>query len=636
MKLTTYITTLLLIAIANLHSQEISLEQLEVPFAPGERLLRFSVQDQIQSEFYIFYATDRNQLAHLSLNNTNDAVSFGKAIKFEGNRPNESKLEFVFPGTSTPKGPNTFHYLELERLSNRQFKGASYLSPHDRVKASNRSGLFGNDFTTDTNEKVYRKECVFFRVLEVNNYANISRMSKIEDFYMPDDFTIGLAGDSFAAGTGADRNPTNPCYRSQKSGQVKAVKKFIQNYPSISVSYLHTACNGAKTTDLYRIHQNENENIQFTMIENWLSQNDFDELSLLIMNIGGNNVDFADLVKYYYVFPGNFVGSQDQGLMPERFNALNISYDNLELAIQDKFPLASVAITTLPKVTRNTQNEFCCDNLLDYSEYACAYNRHISSAIGNPPGEFQAVENDILMPLNRTIRRKGAQHNWDIIDVQNNANNNGLCVCADNGGYFWTFLGGVGQFDVNFTSHPNEAGYRNIYRDDIENYIVNKYDYMSERYHLRLAFGNADIPECSSFIQLYIQRLEVAGKIDVSALSAINKRGSATSIKRDFLKNIKTSSNPKALLQKEQQKQQVLNKKYRASVQRQLAQSKVKLPKSTLSQRIKDLQDSPEYKKWLLAKSEKEKNLIYKKLALKVNETSSATKKTIKKGKLKQ
>lgn len=609
---------LFVISFYQLNAQNVELLDIKAPFAPGERLLSFNVDDQLQSQYYVFYSNNRNELANIALNNNGNNVPYGKAIKYNGTTNRESKIEFVFPGSSTPKGPNAYYYITQERRQGISFKGSSYLTNKDRLIAAKAPNVVNKAFDSEKNERIYRKECMFFRVLEINSFANVNRMSQIQSFYMPDDFTIGFAGDSFAAGTGVDKDPDNLCYRSQKSGQMLAVKKFIRSNPNVSVSYFHSACNGARTRNLFDISQAENQNIQFTMLQDWLNQNNFDYLNLLIMNIGGNNVDFAYIVKHYYVFPGNFDGSEDQDLMPERFSNLRTSYNNLELAINEKFPFTSTAITTLPKVTRNAEGEFCCDNYLDYSEYSCAYNTHPSSALFNPPSEFQAVENDILIPLNNTIREKANDHNWDVIDVEDNANNNGLCVCENNGGYFWSFRRATANLDVNFTSHPNAEGHKSIYRDDIYYYIENKYNRLSERYPLRFLFNNAEIPNCNAFIESYTTRLQLANTIDLSNIKSTKVRNRIKQANNKLLIDVKKTNNPKTVLLKEKRKQKLLNKKRQKETKSKLKQIVNPVTKTDIKNRISKIESSKEYKNWVNAKTPKEIEDAYQKLAKKM------------------
>jgi len=624
------ITLLTLITFYQLNAQNVELLNVNMPLAPGERLLSFNVDDIIQSQFYVFYSNNRNDLNNISLENPNN-VSYGKAIKYNGRTNRESKLEFIFPGTSTPKGPNAHYYVQQERRQGINFKGSPYLTNRDLLNVNKINGTSNRAFDSDKNERVFRKECMFFRVLEINNYANVNRTSAIQDLYMPDDFTIGLAGDSFAAGTGADTDPINDCYRSQSSGQMLAVKKFIRINPNISVSYYHSACNGARTLDLYSVEQTENEDIQFTMIQNWLDENNFDELNLLLMNIGGNNVAFAYIVEHYYVYAGNFVGSVDQDAMPGRFNDLRLAYDNLELAIQEKFPSTEIAITTLPLVTRNRQGEICCDNTLDRSEYSCAYNFTPFSRLANPPGEFQAVEDSILIPLNSTIREKGDEHDWDVIDVEDNAINNGLCVCSNNGGYFWSFVGAIGNFDHNFTAHPNAAGYRAIYRDDIYYYLENKYYNMSDNYAVRFLVNNAEVPNCNAFIENYTTRLELANKPDLSNLKSAKLRSNILTTKNKVLKDIKSTNKPKSVLLKEKQKQKLLTAKQQKIAKTKLKRIAEPAANKDIKRRIAKIESSKEYKAWANAKTQKEKEKAYVILAKKMNETRNAKKQISKK-----
>ena len=643
--------TVLLLFLLNLgallqaQTSDFELQQIKTPFAPGERLLHFQVDDILQAQYYVFYSNDKEDLADANLT-IDSSMPHGKVIKYEGSRSRDSKCEFVFPGASTPHAPNIRYFLQLSDARKAQLKGSDYLTRNDRRKIPQLYQARNEQYDTDKNERVFRKECMFFRVLQVETYRNTTQLSAIQEFYMPDDFTIGFAGDSFAAGTGADEDRTNPCYRSKNSGQMRAVRKFITSYPDVSVSYKHVACSGAKITHLTTAIQQEdgeniNEHTQFNMLDTWLNNNDHDNLSMLIMNIGGNDIDFADLVKNYYVLPGNFVGSEDQETMGQRFAILSSRYDNFGADINNRFPFTKIAITTLPNITRNSQDEICFDRVTDLREYNCAYAFAPTqySNVYNPPGEFLAVQNDILLPLNRIIRAKANEHNWGLIDVEDNANANGLCVCEGSGGYFWKFTNAV-VHDRNLTAHPNSQGYRQIYTKDITNHLATTYfEELVPYYGLTVLAGNAEIPACESYIATYLKRIELAKSVDLSNIKSTTLRNQLKDSKNDLLKEVEKATDMRVWIPQEQKRQLALRQQQnRVALKKQSLKPKnTKIISKTtgaqidIEKKIATIEITPEYKNWASAKTPEERIRTYELLNDRMNGTKGGSKTSIKK-----
>ena len=495
-------------------AQTISVNQITVPLAPGERMLSFQLNGINNSDFqsldvYTFYSTNPSLLNVLDLNGN---VSYGKVVL--RNTGNGIFSSFVFPHLSQP-------------IPNRRY--------FEVLTARNTSGLQNNFMQGRINwrPEVYEKgECVYYRILVRRNNQTLFT-SERGKFRMPDSYNIGLAGDSYGSGEGApdvedNLNPQwafEPCHRSNQSGLVKGLRMFISNHPEIAVDYVHAACSGARTVHLGQFNQQPDWNfvgagpqtvpLQFQAITDELIQlRDHDQVNLLIMSIGGNDVGFGDVVINYFMMPQNMQEanlSSDGEVLADIQNSLNTlgtNYDNLDQEIVSDLGdiKPRVGICTYPDPTNGPKgrcgfpdNPFSLASLkyidpayLDPKESWCLLE---SDMWNQPQSEYEFLSNQFIRPLNNRIREKAGELNWNIIEVEDRMGENGLCNCTEP--YINTLLASMAiQGHVWGVAHPNRAGYDAIYKEPVYDFIAGSVEQFRANYAMALLLGIKTIEEC--------------------------------------------------------------------------------------------------------------------------------------------
>jgi hypothetical protein len=165
------------------------------------------------------------------------------------------------------------------------------------------------------------------------------------------------------------------CHRSKKSGLVRGVKKFILYNPETAIDYLHVACSGASAIDLFKRLQpssrlGDNRTVaqtQFDFLRNELiGARGHDQIHLLIMSIGGNDVGFGEVVVNYVIEPRNIVAEDFLSDLESGINtsieSLESLYENIDAHINndlgDKPPI--VGICTYPNPTRGPWGRCGC------------------------------------------------------------------------------------------------------------------------------------------------------------------------------------------------------------------------------------------------------------------------------------
>ncbi|RIK39122.1 MAG: hypothetical protein DCC55_18950, partial [Chloroflexi bacterium] len=134
----------------------------------------------------------------------------------------------------------------------------------------------------------------------------------------PKFLTIAGMGDSYASGEGAPDSfnllpgganwEDEQCHRSANSSLTQGVKKLAE-IPGVWVLYQNFACSGASislglTGDYAGLpHPNlpdqnrpENKRAQILQVEQWLSDQQLNELDALLLSIGGNDIGFSRVI----------------------------------------------------------------------------------------------------------------------------------------------------------------------------------------------------------------------------------------------------------------------------------------------------------------------------------------------------
>jgi len=343
---------------------------------------------------------------------------------------------------------------------------------------------------------------------------------------MPDSFNIGIVGDSYGAGEGApddyfelDEDNSDmwiscKCHRSVRSGHLKAVKQFINEYPEIATDYSFQACSGATTQDLFSRDQVTNDYIpgtalytnncgnventkQFKRIRDVLiTDRKHNEVNMLIMSIGGNNSGFGDLVIKYLLSPinladvnaaGNLVSIDILSAYHDEIDELRNDYADLDQGISEFFPEVKpiVGLTNYPDPTKGPDG-MCGCRIVDCALYEndC---RH------SPRAEYQLIKDEFLDPLNAKLQTEADRQGWNLIDVSRTVGIHGLCNCDEP--YFNTIEATYDdQGDIYGVIHPNRKGYKEIYQEKVFNFIVTKYNDYKASYQLAILFGIKEAP----------------------------------------------------------------------------------------------------------------------------------------------
>lgn len=468
------------------------------PLVDGERALQFLVNtNDVRAErltVNVFYSDNA-----IKLNNLNDSsLSGGRAVlRLDRYSANVVYVQFLFPHSDFPTDPNRFLYRkyiaansEIVRYSDLESQMSQQLNNTGLADFRRKPSLI------DVNPRKYDKGvCVYYRVRITINSRDVFT-SETASFRMPDTYNIAIAGDSYGSGEGAPHRTFNPvgdnsnmwthddCHRSNKSGFVRGVKKFIGDNPDVAVDYIHVACSGATVGKLITEAQQQSKfydfrsphRIQFDLIQKFLDDENHRELHLLLLSIGGNNLGFADIVINYMIMPTNAATDESlPGNIQSQINSLKDSYDALNEQIQNRFPTAAVSISTYPNPTRGPYG--FCGTAANPAQLALRYPCCPSEVnqTTNPVAEYQFISEQFVRPMNSTVRESATEHGWSVIEVESRMGIHGLCNCDD------PYVNTLGvsflvQGNPSGTVHPNSNGYREIYRDPVASNINNAFD----------------------------------------------------------------------------------------------------------------------------------------------------------------
>jgi hypothetical protein len=415
------------------------------PYGPGDRTMTAKIkllpgETSASVEGWVVYAETREAVANGQIGGN---APHGKAKTGQVDSAGVMTVTFVFPHTDHP-GPN----------------------PLDRNAQNIKSG-----------------HRVFYKWIKRKGTTQVA--SDIVEFRMPDKLTIVNFGDSYASGEGAPYasgpkwgSTGEQCHRSNNSGQAKAVKAYKTAHPETAIAFLNVACSGAGVRDGITGSQKkkgffEQEDFptrvkpQYEQARKWLDDNNFEQLNIALMSIGGNDVGFGPLVTTFLIEPGNLADPNDGNARRARENvAINIreniplNYDELKDVFDGNFDYDRVLVTAYPDPTRDKEGQFCGKALTFYG--ACWGPVEAL----NSQAEFQFAYTNILVSMNNTIRdkvRSFAKSGWVFLDEgPAKSQRNGMCNCDV------PYINTIGasfldQNDPFGTMHPNRRGHEKIY-----------------------------------------------------------------------------------------------------------------------------------------------------------------------------
>jgi hypothetical protein len=313
-------------------------------------------------------------------------------------------------------------------------------------------------------------------VVKVKNGSSTQTIrDEVRSFKMPRMLVIANLGDSYSAGEGApniegatleQRWDDEPCHRSSKTGQIRAIKQLRHGTPDVAMTFLNVACSGAEI-DKGLLNPQEDLAVggvvkkpQIKALEDWMAAHNRSTVDMMIMSAGGNNAGFGDAgVSCLLALLGDC--RNDEALwarVQERLASLPDAYADLDNRLEN-LNIGRIFITEYPDPMRAENGRFC-------------------NASGNPlpglcwgPVELAVSENDfrnlhdnLLIPLNNAVRAAATAHGWKYIGGTMEASDrNGVCNCDDP--YFNVpgqaiFI----QGDVRGSIHPNRKGHKKIYQ----------------------------------------------------------------------------------------------------------------------------------------------------------------------------
>ncbi|MFZ1320405.1 MAG: hypothetical protein WAT71_02495 [Ignavibacteria bacterium] len=581
------------------------------PIIPGSRSLSFQISNEALTnrnfEIWVFYSNEKSELRDISINSLfSPTLHRGRPLLFKFDNTYDCK--FIFPSRNHNIAPNNtmfqLNYADAHIVRN------NYPLYNPRLF------LPGNP-NIDLNPIVYKKdECVYYKIMKVRKsdatYSD-AEVTELKSFVMPDSYNIAIAGDSYAAGEGAPNHNVGtsddlwdncPCHQSRKSGLLRGVKDFIYFNPNIDIDYSFNPCSGAKALELYENHQlttghldceEIRNNIQFKTLKNRLlgqgpSQGNHNKVNLLLLNIGGNDCGFAQIVLNYLVIPANYQ-YEDVNVRreyEERILLLGDIYQGLDEAANEFFGNPVVGICTYPDPTHGP-NGLCGDSLFydsdfsDFFHFGCASFE--TDILSSPTGEYKMIQESFLLPMNNQIRNT-TNIGWKVIDVENKIGKHGICNCRDP--YINTLGASIAiQGNVYGMIHPNDNGYSNIYRDAISDFVSSQFSYSQFLYHMGILIGIIKVKLCSSkdfqlriptFLYFYNNIPEL--KKDKRFNKILNL------LENKEIRKIVDSGNEKALMKNKSYSNLLMDNKYISEIENYLIENHVLNKKKTEKKNI--------------------------------------------------
>ena len=629
------------------------LSQLSMPFAPGQRELTFTL-DQVNGtgiEVIVYYSTT-NDFSH------KETLPHGRAVIIVDGKPQHFNCRFIFPhiffksrlnADLNPAGPNARLFQILD--------------------ARHEPGLVHVDDPSLLDEsplEIKKDSCVYFQIFKNETVNGIVRTSysTVHQFTMPDLYNIGLTGDSYAAGEGAPSNTQGNndeerwdedcmCHRSTNSGFVRGTMLFIDNNPDIGVNFAHVACTAATIDGLIGCQGMEypttGHSCQTTADEKCIpgdlgsriaqfdalksgqrfadldQANNMDQVNMVIISIGGNNVHFAGFVVNYVLLPFSAtwplpcrpnsmkVGTQvipcGQDLIndshtiidahtPSTDSDLERGYSNINSNLENqinnathrRFTKPIPIVSTYPDPTTGQGGERCgCDHgwlegvviatamaiganatnifaaialgpvgfvmlfpeivlaeaaaalavgvatnaTLHFLRYGLlAYE---NSCLWSPREEWQLIEDQFIIPLNKRIRELAQEFKWDTIDAEHLFDGRGLCDRDD------PMENGIcssvsNQGNPYGLVHPNSRGY-SLYMAPVANAINRNYLKYLQTYAMALLSGCISRQNC-------IDPEESRRSVMSFLLNNLNNSQASYSFLHDFLESQRNSILP--------------------------------------------------------------------------------------------
>ncbi|MEM7009946.1 MAG: hypothetical protein AAF585_00560 [Verrucomicrobiota bacterium] len=426
------------------------------------------------------------------------------------------------------------------------------------VKEAHFTFPFTGNFTP--NSRDVRSQVIdgdtMFHVEIALRYGDDLRQRRTKRFIgrLPRDLTVVYLGDSFGAGTGAKHYDLNrDYYRSSRAGQHQAVLDVFSG--NRSYQFLNATYEGARLGRGISNRGKDNRPAQLQMMFDWQEEIGIDEVDIMMLNIGGNDLGFANIIEEAVISTFEDI-QDDEDLHRElardfvTLRQLYGEFDNLLGELPGGRP-QKVIINTYPDPTKNEDAEYEYESFITAAEYRWAFN-------------------NLVVPMNNLIREQP----WITVDVQNRSRRHGYG--ADDPWFhsLWD------DADLTEVFHPNPKGWREIYTQPVTDVLYRNRRVVGE-------YVENKQTKTGTFRNLFIG-------VDLSNLN-LRPKGRLVRLPNDLTNRLTLNLEKSADLKTSMEKMQRLDDQM-GRAQRLVIQRKLNNP-AALEQRIKELKSkSPQLK----------------------------------------
>jgi hypothetical protein len=323
-----------------------------------------------------------------------------------------------------------------------------------------------------------------------DSYGSGEASPEIHGQYAAPDYLTGTAETWTAQGDNTQRRQARRCHRSPRATAGVAADSLRARYPEIDIVFISFACSGAKITSgiLEPYEGAELELLsdpklspQITQVNDYFASNPAATIDALVMNIGGNDANFAGVVLNCLIVPIEIKGCQNNpttGAFLLGLNSLPTLYARLDDAIDGRgtgvklrasLHPSAVLITEYPDPTHRGAPQ--PNNTANPENYC--FNGASADAMYNHtnPDEGRYIHEAVVTQLNAQVRAAAQAAGWThVAGAMVGSYAHGLCAGAAtwfrgstealriqgaDAHAFGKRLDGLSSGMV----HPNEAGY---------------------------------------------------------------------------------------------------------------------------------------------------------------------------------
>jgi len=324
-----------------------------------------------------------------------------------------------------------------------------------------------------------------------DSYASGEASPERHGSYAAPDFTTGTAETWTVTGDNNLRYQTFRCHRSPRSTSAVAAESLRVRYPEIDVTFVSFACSGAKiTTGILESFEGQELKgdaklaPQITQINDYFRGDPSRKIDALVMNIGGNDANFGDVVVTCLVLGFEIAGCQNNPLtlnsikglrsLPGLYGRLNdaLMGRGTGVVLSSSLRPSAVYITEYPDPTHGGPPQ---RNTAANPQSYCYRGASTDPLYNNTnPAEARFIHDSVVVRLNAEVRTAAHAAAWTYVPgAMDSAYTHGLCardswfrsnedaVRIQGADGLSATVAGQNVVHLSLgTVHPNEAGYR--------------------------------------------------------------------------------------------------------------------------------------------------------------------------------